>query len=300
MATQKQIEANQQNALLSTGAKTEAGKAIVAKNAIKHGIFTNELIIDTIECRENATEYNAILDNLIAELEPQGQMQQLLVEKIAADFWRLKRVFRFENGDISKHITQAISSCYNHAYIYGEEKCKNNFELDDEIKENQERVEQNDRCLMALKQNKISLENSSWKNEQIEIDLENDLLEILGDFVYEKLTASEQRSCENCDIKFAQIKKIFTRLNISAEEINNYLIQLHKNRNRALNDEIKQLEQQKLGNLQKEAVAINANILPSYNTSDKVMRYEQALQKSIFQNLLMLKKLQESKFGFVL
>lgn len=45
MTTEKQIEANKMNALKSTGAVTEEGKAIVSKNAIKHSIFARDLII---------------------------------------------------------------------------------------------------------------------------------------------------------------------------------------------------------------------------------------------------------------
>ena len=37
MTTENKIEANRKNALLSTGAVTEEGKAIISKNALKHG-----------------------------------------------------------------------------------------------------------------------------------------------------------------------------------------------------------------------------------------------------------------------
>jgi hypothetical protein len=43
MTTEKQIVANIQNAQYSTGPTTMNGKAIVATNAIKHGIFTKDL-----------------------------------------------------------------------------------------------------------------------------------------------------------------------------------------------------------------------------------------------------------------
>lgn len=37
-ASKKQVKANQENARKSTGPKTDAGKAIVALNAMKHGL----------------------------------------------------------------------------------------------------------------------------------------------------------------------------------------------------------------------------------------------------------------------
>jgi hypothetical protein len=45
MTSKKQILANPQNAKASTGPVTIEGKAVVATNAIKHGIFTKDLII---------------------------------------------------------------------------------------------------------------------------------------------------------------------------------------------------------------------------------------------------------------
>ena len=112
MTTQKQIEANGQNALLSRGAVTEEGKAIVSKNAIKHGIFTQDLIISHGEGKENREEYQELLNNLIQSLNPNDQMEHLLVEKIAVDYWRLRRVLRFENGTISKYPGISVSEFY--------------------------------------------------------------------------------------------------------------------------------------------------------------------------------------------
>ena len=47
MTSEKQMEANKKNALLSTGAVTDGGKAVVARNAVKHGIFARDIIIPT-------------------------------------------------------------------------------------------------------------------------------------------------------------------------------------------------------------------------------------------------------------
>jgi hypothetical protein len=102
MSTQKQITANQQNAQLSTGAITAEGKSIVAQNAVKHGIFTKDLIIATGNHKENMQDYQELLNNLITSLEPNGQLEHVLVEKIAIDCWRIKRVLRFESGCIRK------------------------------------------------------------------------------------------------------------------------------------------------------------------------------------------------------
>jgi len=45
-------------------------------------------------------------------LSPQGQLKSLLVEKIALDFWRLKRVIRFESGSIKKYLDEVLQDYY--------------------------------------------------------------------------------------------------------------------------------------------------------------------------------------------
>ena len=113
MTTEKQIEANKKNALMSTGAVTIEGKLIVAKNAVKHGVFTKDLIISNGDGKENAEEYNELLNGLIESLVPDGQMEYLLVEKLAVDFWRLKRVLRFETGSLRKYLDFVINDYYS-------------------------------------------------------------------------------------------------------------------------------------------------------------------------------------------
>jgi hypothetical protein len=39
-------------------------------------------------------------------------MESLLIEKIAVDYWRLRRVLRFENGAISKYPGISVSDFY--------------------------------------------------------------------------------------------------------------------------------------------------------------------------------------------
>ena len=139
MTTEKQIEANKQNALVSTGPVTPEGKAVVAQNAVKHGIFVKDLIITTGDGKEDAQEYRELLDGLITSLNPSGQMECLLVEKISVDYWRLRRVLRFESGSIRKVLDMAISDYYNKADWQGMKENKTNEELDEEIAEYRDR-----------------------------------------------------------------------------------------------------------------------------------------------------------------
>jgi hypothetical protein len=66
MATIKQMEANQRNALQSTGPKTAEGKAVVALNAMKHGLLLREFLLPS----DDGTDLSELAENLRAQLAP--------------------------------------------------------------------------------------------------------------------------------------------------------------------------------------------------------------------------------------
>jgi len=45
--SEKQLIANRQNAQKSTGPKTDKGKVVVGNNAVKHGLYNDNVIIDS-------------------------------------------------------------------------------------------------------------------------------------------------------------------------------------------------------------------------------------------------------------
>jgi hypothetical protein len=92
MASQAQIDANRCNAQLSTGPRSEAGKFVSAKNALKHGLrATNALLAD-----ESKYEFEQFAAAFTAELRPQGMQQEMVVERLVHLHWKLKRVPRLE------------------------------------------------------------------------------------------------------------------------------------------------------------------------------------------------------------
>lgn len=58
---------------------------------------------------------------------------------------------------------------------------------------------------------------------------------------------------------------------------------------------ILELERKKIRNKYAEEVAIKVNSLPSTDTYEKVIKYEKAIQRSILQNLALLKRLQSMR-----
>ncbi len=96
MSTQPQIHANRLNAQKSTGPKSPQGKAVVAQNALKHGLSARHDVIIT----ETQADFDLHRDVLIAELDPQGPMESILTDRIVSLSWRLKRADRIQNQTI--------------------------------------------------------------------------------------------------------------------------------------------------------------------------------------------------------
>ena len=80
MATEKQIAANRENAKKSTGPKSCAGKAIVSRNAIRHGLQARH----TMALPGEEQEYERFAQSVRDELMPDSPMLCIVVEKLIA------------------------------------------------------------------------------------------------------------------------------------------------------------------------------------------------------------------------
>src|SRR6266700_43698 len=94
--SERKLQANRKNAKKSTGPKTPRGKAFSQRNAVKHGLFAMH-IMDFDVLREDPQQYEELLQGLREQYRPIGQAEELEVERAALCWWRLKRVWRYEN-----------------------------------------------------------------------------------------------------------------------------------------------------------------------------------------------------------
>jgi hypothetical protein len=94
MATTAQERANQANASHSTGPRTPEGKARVSRNACKHGLTSQRLIVREDELEE----FESLHADLLAELDPQGALETLTFNEILHSAWNLSRYRRIEAG----------------------------------------------------------------------------------------------------------------------------------------------------------------------------------------------------------
>ena len=114
MTSEKKAEANRRNALKSTGPKTPEGKAAVRLNALKHGLRSEEVLLPG----EDGEALRELDEHLRNELQPAGELENLLVDRIIASYWRLRRLGRVEAGifawdlygDLARRANEEVSS----------------------------------------------------------------------------------------------------------------------------------------------------------------------------------------------
>jgi len=92
MATPAQIAANQANAQLSTGPRSDEGKQRSSRNSTCHGMCSKDLVILPGE----EDEFAQLLEGLSDELAPVGQIEEVVFQQIIHGAWNLRRCRRRE------------------------------------------------------------------------------------------------------------------------------------------------------------------------------------------------------------
>jgi hypothetical protein len=95
----RKIEANRRNAQKSTGPKTERGKAMSSWNSSRHGLLSNRL---PLLYGRSKKQFTRLLRSLQKDLEPVGTLEEVLVEKIAHEYWRVGVAAFHEAADLSR------------------------------------------------------------------------------------------------------------------------------------------------------------------------------------------------------
>lgn len=89
--SKKQLVANRENGRHG-GVKTAAGKEVSRHNALKHGLLSREVLLAS----ENEIDLVALRQGLQMELAPQSPLEQVLVDRVVSNMWRLCRLHRIE------------------------------------------------------------------------------------------------------------------------------------------------------------------------------------------------------------
>ena len=76
------------------GPRTAEGKAVSARNATSHGLFSRDVVLPSLG--EDPEGYRQMEAEWMAQLAPRNLLERHYVEKIAAASWRLRRLNRWQ------------------------------------------------------------------------------------------------------------------------------------------------------------------------------------------------------------
>ena len=109
MPSPKQLEANRNNALKSTGPKTEAGKKRSSINALRHGLTGHVVALpgEDQEAREN------FIAKIAATLNTEGDHELALAATYGAAMWNIQRAMAIQDNLFTLGLMEEVAENLN-------------------------------------------------------------------------------------------------------------------------------------------------------------------------------------------
>src|SRR5690242_6674519 len=104
MCSERKRLANQRNAQKSTGPKTEEGKARCRRNALKHGLTGQGIVLS----KADQARMEAKLAMLKKNLEPINELEEQLVQRMALALVRMEKCTKQEAADTRRRKNRAL------------------------------------------------------------------------------------------------------------------------------------------------------------------------------------------------
>jgi hypothetical protein len=275
----KQIAANRRNARKSTGPKTAEGREISRMNAVKHGILAKEVVVRGRVIKENGREFAEMHRRFVEELDPVGPVEEMLVEQIVTARWRLRRALRAESGEIALSVDggqwrrgkqdpvmqwMLWGHAFDPAYSMGESSIGNSMlslRLGEVRKAVEKEGELTDAAVQILdvggKPNSLMLRLAEFRSKFIQNP--------------EGLAESERKE-------------------LHLKEVLGFL----DRESRLLSWRTEECEERER---KKEEAQQAADVLPSMEVLEKIMRYETKLERQLFRSMAQLERLQRMRRG---
>jgi len=102
MSTERRINASRLNGARSSGPSTEEGKEKSARNAIRHGMLSQSVVL----LGESTERFQALLQAFTAEFSPETEAETALVENMSVARWRQMRVWGIEKSSFDREMLQ--------------------------------------------------------------------------------------------------------------------------------------------------------------------------------------------------
>jgi hypothetical protein len=278
----KQIAANQANAQKSTGPKTPEGRAVSKMNALKHGIYSKEVLVRGLNLKENSREFDALYERFWQDLNPVGPVEEMLVGQIVTAHWRLRRTLRAESGEIALSVDGGQwQRSRHHPHWPWTGLTFPGHRVSDPVLEMQESAEGN--SMMA-----------NWLCEvRVQVEEEGALTEAAIKIPFFGKPNSLSRELEGLRLRLSQ--------NSDAADPASQREENKKQALRAIDRKLERLEGCKADcenreNAEEEARQAAA-VLPAPEVLDKILRYETTIQRQLYRALAQLERLQRMRQG---
>ena len=104
MQTESQKEASRTNGAKSHGPATDEGKAASSKNAIRHGLLSETIVLQG----ESEERFHGHINALVEEYDPQTETEMALIEKMALARRRQLSTWGLETAGLSNEIHEQL------------------------------------------------------------------------------------------------------------------------------------------------------------------------------------------------
>ena len=284
----KQLEANRKNAQQG-GVKTLEGKAIVKYNALKHGLLAKEVVITTGDGAESQEEFNTLLEDLKAQINPMGTLEEMLVEKVAVAYWRLRRVYRYEVGLIRQQLDNTVDNFYGETDWGSRRENKTEQEIE-------RAIEDNKNWIKDWKKDKRDLKKLHKEGKPLEeiYDWEEN-----WDWLQDRVRGSlMEAGIRDDSLEPKQLKEfLINKKGWNEEDIWQVLIEICDERITHHEDTITGLEKERKRNQLKLQVIERLGNVPSKEELERLLRYEGAIERQFYKALNQLERVQRLRSG---
>lgn len=264
----------------STGPRTELGKQRSSQNAIRHGIFSEAILLKG----ESRAEFESLRMGLREALQPEGRLEELLLDKLAALSWRYRRLLVAETGEIrnqllewsekrDQKIDRAVDSLQDEDHLISE------IQDPDVLR----------RCLELLAELRQDIEKNGFQQKR-----DNSILE--------KLYGNNQYSRDRLRDDYAMW---FDTAQLSEEERarEDYATpdDCKQNVLDGIRDEVRRLralhKRHTHFQFQQNEIEIARRSIPDAPWLDRVLRYEASVERAFDRTLAQLERLQRLRRG---
>lgn len=126
MSTAAQAFASRENAKLSTGPRTEAGKAVSRLNALRHGATSRAVLVPG----EDPAVFQRFETALLADLRPVTDAETTQARRVVSLSWRLQRMYDMEAGVLAHCMDHVNAETFADAVaLFTESESEKKFRL---------------------------------------------------------------------------------------------------------------------------------------------------------------------------